>query len=82
MEKMKCSDWYPTLINSLRAIPGRSGVQLSYVCKYAIALPRANHADFIDEYIGRAPLMGKAFISNVAEVHTYIVKFTSGNAVA
>ena len=29
----------------------------------------------------KAPLNGQAFLTDVAEVHTYIIKFTSGNPV-
>ena len=81
-EKVKWSDWYPTLENFLRAIPGRGGVPLSYVIRPNNVIPHATYNDFIDEYVDKAPLAGQAFATDAAEVHTYIVKFTSGNAIA
>ena len=30
----------------------------------------------------KSPLTGKSYLTNAAEVHTYIIKFTSGNPVA
>ena len=39
------------------------------------------YEDFIDEYLDKAPLVGQAFTTDTAEVHIYIVRFTSGNAV-
>ena len=38
--------------------------------------------DFIDEYVDKEPLVGHAFMTDTAELHTYIVRFTSGNTVA
>ena len=40
------------------------------------------YGDFIDEYVDKAPLTGKLYLTYAAEVHTYITKFTSGNPVA
>ena len=37
---------------------------------------------FINEYVDRAPLTGQSYQTDAAEVHTYIVKFTSGNPLA
>ena len=81
-EKDKWSEWYPTLVNFLRAIPGRTGIPLSYIIRHENVTPRNTYSDFIDEYVDRAPLTGQAYTTDAAEVHTYIVKFTSGNAVA
>ena len=81
-DKVKWLDWSPTLLNFLRAIPGRNGVPLSYVCRPTGVTPAATYADFLNEYIDRAPLTGTAFITDAAEVHTYLVKFISDNDIA
>lgn len=82
-EKMKWDEWKPTFINFLRAIPGRNGVPLKYVVRDDIApLAGVAYTDFIDEYVDNAPLTGPAFTIDAADVHTYIVKFMSGNATA
>ena len=57
MDKMKFIDWYPTLINFLRAIPGRNGVPLSYLCRPTKVQVKAVYNDFIDEYVDKAPLV-------------------------
>ena len=81
-EKVKWIDWYPTFINFLRAIPGRYGVSLSYICRPQNVTVLPKYPDFTDEYVDRAPLAGLAFDTDAATVYTYIVKFTSGNAMA
>jgi hypothetical protein len=82
-EKMKWEEWKPTFINFLRAIPGRNGVPLKYVVRdHVTPPPGATYTDFIDEYVDNAPLNGPAFNVDAADVHTYIVKFMSGNATA
>ena len=43
---------------------------------------KAVYDDFIDEYVDKAPLIGRSFTTNFAEVHTYILRFTSGNTAA
>ena len=45
-------------------------------------VPTTGYGDFIYEYVDKAPLTGKASFIDSAEVHTYIIKFTSGNSVA
>ena len=37
--------------------------------------------NFIYEYVDKAPLVGHSFATDAEEVHTYIVRFTSGNTV-
>ena len=39
----------------------------------------ATYGDLIDEYVDREPLTGQAYRTNAAVVHTYFIKFTSGN---
>jgi hypothetical protein len=82
-DKTKWSDWLPTLRNFLRAIPGRNGVPLSYIIRDDNIMPRDEpHASFLDDYIDLAPLEGVVFITDAAEVHTYIVKFIAENDTA
>jgi uncharacterized membrane protein YgcG len=75
-------DWYPTFINFLRAIPGRNGIPLSYICRKVPTTIQPTYTDFIDEYIDRAPLNGAAYTTDTAEVYTYLVKFISDNDTA
>ena len=81
-DRMKRIDWYPTLINLLREIIRRNVVPLSYLCRPTNMQAKAVYKDFIDEYIDKAPLVGQAFTTDAAEVHTYIVRFASENMVA
>ena len=87
MEKVKLEDftnkanwieWYPTLINFLRAIPVRSGFPLSYICRPINIIMHKIYGDFIIEYVYKAPLNGQAYKTNAAEVHTYICKVYIG----
>ena len=43
--------------------------------------PKAVYNDFNNEYIDKVALVGQAFMTDTADVHTYIVKLTSGNTV-
>ena len=82
-EKMKWIKWYPTFINFLRAIPGRNEIPLSYICRPASAIvPTTGYGNFIDEYVDKSPLTRKSYLTDAAEVHNYIIDFTSGNSVA
>ena len=62
--------------------PRRYGVPLSYVCRLATATPLTHYNDFIEEYVDRAPLTSQAFTTDASKVHTYIIKFTTGNTTA
>jgi hypothetical protein len=75
--KVKWIDWQPTFINFLRAIPGRNGLPLSYICRPETIIPQNPYTNFIEEYIDKAPLHGNAFVTDSAEVYTYMVKFIS-----
>ena len=82
-ETMKWDDWYPTFLNFLKAIPGRNGVPLSYVCREnEQALPHDPNIDYLDNYINQAPLHGDAYTIDAAEVHTYLINFMSNNPTA
>ena len=63
-EKMKWTDWEPSLYQFLRAIPGRSGIPLSYVIRPENVVPSATYTDFLDEYVDKASLAGDAFITD------------------
>ena len=80
--KVKWIEWYPTFINFLSDIPGRSDIPLSYIYSPINVIIHATYGYSIDEYVDRAHITGQAYQANVADVHTYIVKFTSGNPVA
>ena len=82
-DNMKWDDWFPTFLNFLKAIPGRNGVPLSYICReYDEAMPHNPNIDFLENYILQAPLYGDAFKMDASEVHTYLVNFMSGNETA
>eukprot|EP00978_Attheya_sp_CCMP212_P009263 scaffold21879_cov34-Attheya_sp.AAC.2 len=79
---VKWSDWYPTLKNYLRLIPGRDGVPLSYVIHPNNQADAVIHADFIDDYVSMAPLSGVAYTIDSAQVHTFITNLIAGNSTA
>ena len=81
-DKVKWIDWLPTFKNFLKAIPRQNGVPLSYVIRNEPVIPPEIYVNFLDEYVDRAPLNGAAFITDSAEVHTYLVKFISENDTA
>ena len=69
-ESMKWEDWNPTFLNFLKAIPGRNGVPLSYICREnQQPLPHDPNIDYLENYINKAPLHGDAYIIDAAEVH-------------
>ena len=45
-------------------------------------VPTTGYGDFIDEYVDKSHLTRQAYLTDAEEVHTYIIKFTSGNTVA
>ena len=78
----KWHDWKPVFVNFLRSIPGRDGVPLSYIVRENDAPDPTPHLDVLDDYVAMAPLNGEAFVSDTKEVHTYLVKFITGNTQA
>ena len=74
---MKWIEWRYPLINLLRAQPGRNGVQLNYAIRENNAAIIMTNIQFLDDYLGRAPITEKTFAHDVLEVHTYIVTFTT-----
>ena len=83
-ETTKWIDWRPSFINYLRAIPGVDGVPLSYIIRDndepLMEIDPA--ADYLTNYVRMAPLNGESFVTDNREVHTYIMHFIAGNAVA
>ena len=57
-KKVKWIEWYPILINFLRAVPRRSVVPLSYICHPTNVIIHATYGYIIDEYVYKAPLIG------------------------
>ena len=82
-ESMKWDNWNPTYLNFLKAIPGRNGVPLSYVCREN-GQPKTHdpNLDYLENYINQAPLHGDAYVTDAGEVHTYLVNFMSNNPTA
>ena len=80
---MKWDDWNPTFLNFLKAIPGRNGVPLSYMCREnEQALPYDPNVDNLENYIYQAPLNCDTFSTDAADVHTYLIYFMSNSPVA
>ena len=81
-ESMKWEDWKPTFLNYIRAIPGRDGIPLKYICRDRDEVDLATNEDFLDDYIARAPLVGDSYAIDSVQVHTFLVNFVSGNDTA
>ena len=80
----KWSDWYPSFVNFLRAIPGARGVPLSYVIREEEqpALIEDPNISFLENYILMTELNGPTYETDKLEVHIYITSFVSGNPIA
>jgi hypothetical protein len=78
----KWTDWVPSFMNYLRAIPGRDGIPLEYICRENEAPNPTPNTDFLDDYVNMGPLNGEAFAIDAADVHTYLVNFVAGNETA
>lgn len=78
-DPVKWEDWKPTFLNYLRAIPGRNGVPLKYICRDSDAPNALPNRNFLDDYIAMAPLQGEAFEIDTVQVHTYLQNFILGN---
>jgi hypothetical protein len=81
-ETTKWEDWKPTFLNYIRAIPGRDGVPLKYICRDSDAADPSPHEDFLDDYVAMAPLDGNAYAIDSVQVHTFLVNLVSGNDTA
>ena len=79
---IKSVDWAPSFESYLRAIPGRTGVPLSYVIReHHVANPTPN-AGFLDDYILNAPLPGAEYLNDKRAVHTKLVAMILTNTEA
>ena len=54
---------------------------MSYLCRRTNVQAKYIYDKFIDEYVEKAALVGQAFTTEAADVHTYIFRFASGNVV-
>ena len=81
-ETIKWEDWKPTFINYIRAIPGRDGVPLKYICRENDEPDGTLHEDFLDDYVAMAPLDGDSYAIDTVQVHTFLLNFVSGNETA
>jgi hypothetical protein len=69
-------------LNCLRSIPGHDGIPLKYICLDKDEAEPTPHHDFLDNYVGMAPLIGDAFAIDMAQVHTFLVDFVAGSDIA
>ena len=81
-EATKWKDWKPTFLNYIRAIPGRDGTPLKYVCRDNDEPVVEANTDFLDDYVAMAPLTGDSFAIDTVQVHTFLVDFVVGNDTA
>ena len=81
-ESIKWEDWKPTFLNYIRAIPGRDGIPLKYICREKDEPDLTTNEDVLDDYIARAPLEGDSYVIDSVQVHTFLVNFVSGNDTA
>jgi hypothetical protein len=81
-ENVKWEDWKPTFINYIRAIPGRDGVPLKYICRDNDSADPTPHEDFLDDYVAMAPLTGESFAIDSVQVHIFLANFVSGKDTA
>jgi hypothetical protein len=72
-ETIKWEDWKPTFLNYIRAIPGRDGVPLKYICRDSDAADPTPNEDFLDDYVAMEPLDGNAYAIDSVQVHTFLV---------
>ena len=55
---------------------------MKYVCRAKDAPNPTPNADFLDDYVAMAPMVGEAFTIDSSEVFTLLVKFIAGNETA
>ena len=81
-ETTKWAYWKPTFLNYIRAIPGRDGVPLKYICRDKDEAEDIPNKDFLDDNVAMAPLNGMAYVIDTLQVHTFLLNFVSGNDTA
>ena len=80
--KMEWMEWASTLLDFLKLQPRRNGVPLNYVVRDNEATITRTNANFLDNYIDRTLLTGRAFSYNASKLHSYIVQLISENSVS
>ena len=78
----KAIDWAdcaPTFENYLRAMPGRTGVPLSYITREDDLPNPAPNLEFLDDYIMNAPLTGSDYLEDRRAVHIKLVALIASN---
>ena len=78
-KEIKWADWAPSFDNYLRAIPGRTGIHLSYIIREDDLPNPARNMDYLDDYILNASLSGAAYLTDKRSVHTKLVALISTN---
>jgi len=81
-ESTKWEDWKPTFLNYIRAMPGRDGIPLKYICRENDESRFEANEDFLDDYIDRAPLTGDSYVIDLVHVHTFLLNFVTRNDTA
>ena len=81
-ENTKWEDWKPTFFNYIRAIPGRDGVPLKYVCRDKDEADKTPNDNFLDNYVAMAPLNGGVYVIDTLQVHKFLLNFVSWNDTA
>ena len=76
---IKWANWAPSFENYLRAIPGRTGIPLSYIIREDDLPNPARNMDFLDDYILSGPLSGPDYLMDRRAVHTKLVALISTN---
>ena len=79
---MKWDDWKVTFINFLKTQNERNGVPLNYIVRENEAPIVRNNANFLNDYVDQSTLTGRAFSTDAAKVHSYILRLISDNPVA
>ena len=71
--------WYPYILNYLRDISRRDSVPLMFIVRKNDLPDKRPNANFLDDYIMNAPLIGQSFTINTSEFHTFTVNFMTQN---
>ena len=81
--KMKWEDWAPTFKNFLKSMSSRRGIPLAYVIREdEEEKPYDPSIGTLDNFTQMVPLNGNDYEYDKGEVHTYILRFITGNELA
>ena len=72
LPSIQWDDWAPTFLDFLRAISGRNGVSLDYICRPNILPDRSAQDNILKEYTHQVPLVSECFATDASNVHTYL----------